>query len=588
VVALRTFRGRGMFRVFPLALQGFAGRVRLPFRTVLSYDTGTREGKPRVEGYAVDGLAASGEPAGAGVLAPDLARVAAAAEAAEPGSGPAVVRVIALVRAAGRLEMLEDMEMLAVEESRRIGQDSLQAALDNQAVREARLAGVTGSDGVRRVRREDSGRSLLTVLGDVRVRRVAYRSGVRGVPALHPRDAVLNLPPGGFSWQVRKLAEMTCRSGTYDSAREIIRVATGALAGKRQLQEMMARCAADAEAFAEDRPVPAPPVTAGPDGQQVPAVGVASADGKGVAVLPQALRPRAARQAARKDGTRARRLGSGQKNGNKRMAETGVVYDCLPPGGEPRTAAEVMRRPPGQPARHPAARNRWYTADIVSTCADVIAGIFAEIDRRDPRHERQWTGLIDGNNHQIQTFRAEAARRGMDMPLLIDFLHVLGYLWKAAWCFVPAGAIPAAEAQVTDWGETILPGNSRAVAADIARRAAANPPAPGSEHAKNIRTTVHYLQAKEPYLDYPAALAKGWPISTGIIEGACRHLAGDRMGVTGARWSLPGAQSVLWMRAIHASGDTGPYWDHHIRREHHRNHLSKYHDPPRDGLSLTA
>jgi hypothetical protein len=540
-----------------------------------------------MEGYAVDGLAASGELAGGQVLAPELARVAAAAEAAEPGSGLAAVRVILLVRAAGQLGTLEDMEVLAVEESRRIGRESLQLALDNQALEEVRLAGVTGSDGVRRTRLEDSSTSLLTVLGDVRVRRVACRSGGRGVPALHPRDAVLNLPPGGFSWQVRKLAEMTCRSGTYDSAREIIGAVTGALIGKRQLQEMMEDCAADAEAFAEDRPVPAVPVLTGPDGQEMPAVGVASADGKGVSVLPEALRPRAARPAARKGGRHARKLGSGEKNGNKRIAETGVVYDCLPPGGEPRTAAEVMRRPPGQPARHPGALNRWYTSGIVSSCADVIAGVFAEIDRRDPRHERQWVGLVDGNNHQIQTFLAQAGKRGMSMPLLIDFIHVIEYLWKTAWCLVPAGGIPAAEAQVTDWGEAILLGKSRAVVADIQRRAAANHPKPGSEHAKNIRKTVHYLQAKEPYLDYPAALAKGWPISTGIIEGACRHLVGDRMGVTGARWSLAGAQCVLWMRAIHASCDTGPYWDHHIRQEHQRNHLSRYHDPPA-ALTLAA
>ena len=51
------------------------------------------------------------------------------------------------------------------------------------------------------------------------------------------------------------------------------------------------------------------------------------------------------------------------------------------------------------------------------------------------------------------------------------------------------------------------------------------------------------------------------------------------MGVTGARWSLPGAQSVLWMRAVHASGDTGACWDYHIRAGHQRNHLSKYQDP---------
>jgi hypothetical protein len=535
-----------------------------------------------VEGYAADGLAASGE-----VLPADLAGVAAAAEAAEPGSGPVAVRAVLMIRAAGRLAVLEDMEALAVEECRRIGRESLQLALDSQAHEEARLAGVTGADGVRRTRREDSSVSLLTMLGDVRIRRVSYRSGQAGVPGLHPRDAVLNLPPGGFSWLVRKLAEMACRSGTYEGAREIIAAVTGTVIGKRQLQEMMEDCAADADSFARDRPLPRAPVITGPDGQEAPVTGVASADGKGVSMLPQALRPQAARKATARDGTRARKLGSGEKNGNKRIAETGVVYDCLPPQGEPRTAAEIMRRPHGQPARHPKALNRWYTSGIVASCAEVIADVFAEIDRRDPRHERQWAGLVDGNNHQIEMFRAEAGRRGMDMPLLIDFIHVIEYLWKAAWCFVPAGDITAAEALVTGWGEEILLGRSRAVVAGIRHRAAASPPRPGSEHDKNIRKTTHYLQAKEPYLDYPAALANGRPISTGIIEGACRHLVGDRMCITGARWGLKGAQSVLWMRAIAANGGTAAYWNHHIHHEHQRNHLSKYQDPP-GGLTLAA
>lgn len=533
-----------------------------------------------MEGYVADGLTASGESLAGEVLSPELARVVAAAEAAEPGAGPAVLRAILLVRNAGRLVTLDAMETLAVGESRRIGLECLQLALDNRAFGEDWLPGVMGADGVWRSRREDSSTSLLTLLGHVRVRRAAYRSGARGVPALHPRDAVLNLPPGGFSWQARKLAEMICRSGTYDSGVEIIRAVTGQYVRKRQLQEMMTDCAAGAEVFAGDREVQDPPVLTGPDGGQRPATGVASADAKGISMLPGALRKDAARRAAKKDGPRARKLGSGEKSGNKRMAETCVVYDCLPPGGEPRTAAEIMRRPRGEPARHPEAFNRAYACDIVRDCADVItAGIFAEIDRRDPRRERRWIGLVDGNNDQIRAFTAEAAERGMDMPLLIDFIHVLGYLWKAAWCFVPAGNTTAAEAQVTDWGEAILLGKPRDVAADIGRRAAADPPKPGSEHAKNIRKTLSYLQNKEPYLDYPAALANGWPISTGIIEGACRHIVGDRMGITGARWSLAGAQAILWMRAIHASGDTEAYWDHHIRAGHQRNHLGKYQDP---------
>ena len=116
------------------------------------------------------------------------------------------------------------------------------------------------------------------------------------------------------------------------------------------------------------------------------------------------------------------------------------------------------------------------------------------------------------------------------------------------------------------------------------------PPRPGGEHDKNTRKAIHYLQAKEPCLDYPAALARGWPIATGVIEGACRHIAGVRLGITGARWSLPGAQAMLWMRAIAASGDTAAYWDWHITREHHRNHLSKLRNPPapQHALELAA
>jgi hypothetical protein len=292
---------------------------------------------------------------------------------------------------------------------------------------------------------------------------------------------------------------------------------------------------------------------------------------------PDALRPQTARK-ARKRSKPGKRLGSGEKAGNKRIAETGVVFDAIPPDGPARTPEDIMTRPAGEPARSPQAVNRWYTCGITASRAEVIASLFREIDRRDPGRQRDWLALVDGDSHQIDVFTAEAAERGMKITILIDFIHVLQYLWKASWCFCPAGDTAAAEAWATTHGLAILHGNAQEVIAEIGRQAAADPPEPGGEHEKNIRKTIHYLQAKEPYLDYPAALANGWPIATGVIEGACRHLAGDRMGITGARWSLPGAQAMLWMRAIHASGDLAPYWDHHIRREHQRNHLSKFQD----------
>jgi hypothetical protein len=99
------------------------------------------------------------------------------------------------------------------------------------------------------------------------------------------------------------------------------------------------------------------------------------------------------------------------------------------------------------------------------------------------------------------------------------------------------------------------------------------------------RKTLSYLENKQPYLDYPRALANGWPIATGVIEGACRrHHVHDRMGITGARWSVEGAQAILWLRAIRANGDLDAYWNWHTQQEHQRNHLSRY----QHGLALAA
>lgn len=539
-----------------------------------------------MEGYAAGAVVASGEPAepAAGGLLADLE---AAGDAVAPGLGAVMVQVAGMYEAAAGAVALEDMERLAVEGARKIGNGALQLALDVQADAEAVLPGLTGADGRWRGCREKSQVTVATMLGKVVVRRIAYRSREKKVADLHWRDAALNLAPCGYSWRLQRFAEMACRAGSFGDAHEIVLAAAGVSIGKRQLEAIMERAAGDAGSFAAVRPVPDPPVIAGPDGGERAALGM-SADAKGVTMRPESLRAATARKAAKRDKAGAHRLGTGEKPANKRMAEAGAVFDSIPPQGDPRTPEDVMARPPGQPPRAPRAVNKWYTCGITATCAEVIALVLEEADRRDPQRQRDWLALVDGNAHQIECFRAQAAKRGKDIVILVDFVHVIEYLWKAALAFTCGTA--ATEAQVTAWGLDILRGRTAGVIADIGDKAAASPPRPGSEHDKNIRKTVRYLQAKEPYLDYPGALAKGWPIATGIIEGACRHLIGDRLGITGARWGLNGAQAMLWMRAIAASGDTAAYWDWHIAREHERNHLSKLRNPPEphDTLQLAA
>jgi hypothetical protein len=533
-----------------------------------------------MEGYAVDGLAASGP----------LAVLEAAGDAVAAGLGQVMVQVAGLFAAAAGSQTLAEMEQAAVEASRAIGLGALQLALDAQAEQEMPLPGLAGADGYWRGCREKSATTVITMLGKVTVRRVACRSRDKGVPDLHWRDMVLNLPPCGYSWQLQRFAEMACRAGSFQDGHGLVLAAAGVSIGKRQLEEILARAAGDAQAFAQGRPVPGAPVTAGPGGEERAAVLGMSADAKGVAMLPGALRAETARNAAKRDRKGQKRLGSGEKQASKRMAETGAVFDCLPPDGPARTPAGIMLRPPATPPRTPQAVNKWYTCGITATCAEVITQVTGEADRRDPQRQRDWPALADGNARQIECFQAEARKRGKDITILIDFIHVIEYLWKAALCFTPPGDTRATEDQVTAWGLDILAGNSRDVITDIRARAAADPPKPGGEHEKNIRKTTHYLQAREPCLGYPAALARGWPIATGIIEGACRHIIGDRLGITGARWSLPGAQAMLWMRAIAASGDLTPYWNWHTTQEHHRNHLSKFHNPPapRNDLHLAA
>jgi len=88
-----------------------------------------------------------------------------------------------------------------------------------------------------------------------------------------------------------------------------------------------------------------------------------------------------------------------------------------------------------------------------------------------------------------------------------------------------------------------------------------------------------YLINLAPHMKYDEYLKKGCPIATGVIEGACRHLVKDRMGITGARWGLKGAEAILKLRSLKISGEFDDYWKFYERQEFRRNHYEKYAEP---------
>jgi hypothetical protein len=510
----------------------------------------------------------------------------------------------------------------------------LQGHLDERARLEKRHSAVTGSDGVSRPRVENGHRrGLTTVFGPVAVTRKAYRavpgtaadagiaspaaSGALPGPAsdlmpegtgtttgtapeaaapeaaapeaaapeaaapeaaseaaapatptrnLHPADAVLNLPVGRHSAGLQRLAAVEAARGSFADAREAIERASGVRLGKRQVEDLARTAAADTEAFyAAHPPVPRPGRVLG-----------LQADGKGIVMRPGSLRPGTAARAARASAKLATRLSPGEKHGRKRMAEIVAVYDLDP---APRTAQDIIptRRssPQDKPARRPGpvVTGKWLAANVTDDIPAVIAAMFDEAERRDPAHERTWVALVDGNRQQIDTIREQATARAVTVTVVIDFVHVLEYLWKAAWTFFYPGDRDA-QTWVADQARTILTGRAVDAAATI-RHQADEAGFRGSERT-GADEAAAYLTRKAPYLNYATALASGWQIATGIIEGAARFLIKDRMDITGARWSTPGAQAVLRLRAVIANGDFDEYWQWHQQQELRRNHLDRY------------
>ncbi len=441
-----------------------------------------------------------------------------------------------------------ELEVCVQAKGREVLHQFVQDHLDMRAQREERVE-VVSADTVRHGSVETGHRRpLATIFGEVGVERLAYRH--RGSANLYPADAALNLPQERHSHGLRRLAAIESTRGSYEDAAEAIQRATGVTVAKRQIEELTARAATDVDGFY---------------GASVPEPGdsddvlVVSVDGKGIVMRPDSLRPATERAAAASTTKLETRLSKGEKRNRKRLAEVGAVYDVTP---VPRSPADVLASNHGDdPPPAPQAEAKWVTASVVEDAAEVVDRVFDEAERRDPDHTRQWVALVDGNRHQIDCIEAQARQRKVSVAIVVDLIHVLEYLWGAVWCFFAEGD-PAAEDWVQDRALAILAGKARDVAAGIRRRAT-TAGLPTSKR-KKADECAKYLINKAAYLDYPTTLAAGWPIATGVIEGTCRYLVADRMDITGARWSVQGAEAVLKLRAVRANGDFDRYWTWHL------------------------
>jgi hypothetical protein len=285
----------------------------------------------------------------------------AALDTPEPQAREQFERMTAFLESPEAMAMAHtEMENWLSREGRELQRLLLQQHCDLRADAERRLTRVRGADGEQRQRARSRSRGLGSMFGSVTVWRLAYEAD--GVPSLHPLDAGLNLPPGHYSYGVRRLvAEQTAKS-SFDEVVVEVGKWTGAPVHKRQVEELAQAAAQDFEAFYVQRRLD----DAGLGAQQVL---VLTSDAKGIVVRTEDLREATRRAAEQQQHKLSKRLTRGEKRNRKRMAQVAATYTIEP---FVRDAEDVLRefRPVHEVTqRRPRPTQKRVWASVVQTQA---------------------------------------------------------------------------------------------------------------------------------------------------------------------------------------------------------------------------
>jgi hypothetical protein len=355
-----------------------------------------------------------------------------------------------------------DLEALLEVEGQELLRRLLQAYLDERSPGTV-AEPVMGADGRAHTHQRTHTRHLMTIFGEVEVTRTGY--GGHGTPSLHPLDAALNLPPERSSHGVRHRVAVEAAQKSFDDVVATSATTPGAHVPKRQAEQLVEQAAQDFDVFYDTQRCATPQEV-----QRTSSVLVLSVDGKGVPMRKAALRAGTRRAAEAQPPSRCPRRKTGERAHTKRMATVAAVSTITP---WIRTPEDIVRElQPAHavsPARpHPEAKRVW--ASLVQPPAEVIGQAFEDAVRRDPQRTKQWVALVDGNPTQLGLLYAAAAAYGITLCIVLDLIHVLQSLWKAARALHPADA-PEAEPWVTARLEQLLRGRSQYVAAGMRRSA---------------------------------------------------------------------------------------------------------------------
>jgi hypothetical protein len=393
-------------------------------------------------------------------------------------------------------------------------------------------------------------RRYVSIFGELTIPRTVYGTRETQKHEVVPLDARLNLPDGDFSYVLQDWDQSFCVQDPYEPSRSTVARMLGLSQSVRSLEEMTVSMSSAASSFRDEQLIP-------PQDEEGPLL-VLAADNKGVPM--------------RRDGQdkaleKSSRRKKGEKANKKRMACVGAVYTIDP---FVRTADDVvdeLMRKVRQRDR-PVPRYKQLRAELTRVIdgeqvngKDLIFSWFADqVSDRNPQHLKRVVCVMDGERALWKLLASYVAVA----ICILDIFHVMERLWDAAYCFHPEGS-EEAKAFVTDRLRRILCGEVGYVIGGL-KQMVTKHRLRGSRK-RQLSSVIGYLHRNRRFMRYDEYLAAGYPIGSGVAEGACRHLIKDRMEGTGMRWRTQGAQAMLELRAIYLNGDWDAFQQYRIEIE---------------------
>lgn len=362
---------------------------------------------------------------------------------------------------------------------------------------------------------------------------------------LCPLDADLSLPARTYSDLLRDWMAYDSTDSAYRETSTTLERILGLELSIQSLERVVADDGCDVVAFYDHLPETAPPTPLG-------SILVAQADGKGVPMVQPPVT------------TQPVRLGKGQKRTKKKEAIVTALYTIAPYVRTPQQVLAALLHEGGQADQK--QRPRPIQKELRATLSGKATAVCRLAERaalREGKHILFRVALTDG----AEALQAQMQAQLPGYTLVLDIIHVTDYLWESA-----TALLGETSSERTSWVrrhlERLLMGQTSAVIAALEQEAEAEERT--ARQVAALHKTIGYYQRNLAFMHYDLYLARGWPIGTGVVEGACGHVVKDRMEQGGMRWTKEGAQAMLDLRAVRLSGDWEAYWAFHRQKEHER------------------